>query len=83
LILAAAAVVFYLVQTGADLVPGPEEASNTKATLPIIESASISNYDTELDADLKSFDTDLSDLDNLANDASLNTIDNDMANFNL
>ena len=83
LVLAAAAVVFYLVQTGVDLIPGAEETSGQKSSKPAIESASISTYDTELDTDLKSFDTDFSDLNNLANDPSLNTIDNDMANFNL
>jgi hypothetical protein len=83
LIVAAASVVALLVWMGVDLVPGAQEIKNTAATLPVIESASISDYDAELDGDLKSFDADLSDLNNLANDPALNTIDNDMANFNL
>lgn len=83
LVLAAAAVVFYLVQTGVDMIPGTEETAGQKSTKPAIESASIGTFDTELDADLKLFDTDLSDLNSLANDASLNTIDSDMANFDL
>ena len=83
LVLAVAATAFYIVWNNVQQMPGLEETSGQKSTKPAIESASISTYDTELDKDLKSFDADFSDLNNLANDPSLNTIDKDMANFNL
>lgn len=57
----------------------PEEAANfnLNKSVRLIESASVTNYDTEFDQALKAFDEDTADLNKLQNDPVLNALDSD------
>lgn len=80
LVLAAAAVVFFLVwqKSQEPLTQGTEKSPWQSVK---IESASVTEFDQELSQELTSFDKDLADLTALDADASLNAIESDLANL--
>ncbi len=80
LVLAVAAVVFFLVWNNSQESAVPGEGT---INAPLIESASVTAYDTEMTDELKSIDADLSDLTNLENDPSLDQIEKDLDNVSL
>lgn len=77
LILAVAAVVYFLVWNASNDVPGADDLTK-ESRRPMIESSNVIDFDKELDQELKSFDNDLSDLDKLESDAGLNNADSDL-----
>ncbi len=77
LILAVAAVVYFLVWNASNDVSGADDLTK-ESRGPVIESSNVIDFDKELDQELKSFDNDLSDLDKLESDAGLNNADSDL-----
>ncbi|OIO47351.1 MAG: hypothetical protein AUJ32_03115 [Parcubacteria group bacterium CG1_02_40_82] len=74
LVLAVAAVAFYLVWNDIQQELPAGQTSNQKISKPVIESADITALDSELDQELKAFDRDAADITNLGNDPTLNNI---------
>ena len=81
-VLAIAIVAVFLVVLTSNKMPKLAEQLNIKKQLPTIESKSITDYASELENEIKLYDTDSSDLIKLESDSATKNLDKEVGNFN-